>query len=263
MAILIRDQYQGSHWYTSAGEPAHQQFKKSGDGMRPTTIRDARKYHLIPSVTQVLGIMDKPGLNSWKVTQAVMATLQWPRLPNESEDAWCKRVIAMSREQVVQAADLGTEIHDALEKATNGDPYKDELRVYVQPVLDWIQEKEITFVEREKIVVSKEHGYAGTADVFFRFGNEGRGILDYKTRKTIKGKPVQKYDGQGQQLAAYAATYWGERNLKEVLAANVIISTTEPGRIEVIKHENLEDDFHAFLCCCDLWRYQKGYDPRG
>ncbi len=107
------------------------------------------------------------------------------------------------------------------------------------------------------------HGFAGTADVMFRYGGNGIGILDYKTRKTEPGKSVVAYEDQAMQLAAYAATYWGEENIGRVLAANVFISTTEPGRMEVVKHEAIERDWQAFKLVAALWRYVKGYDPRG
>ena len=108
----------------------------------------------------------------------------------------------------------------------------------------------------------RQHGFAGTADVFFRYGQQGIGILDYKTRKTKPGEKVGAYDNQAMQLAAYGATYWGEENLPRLLAANVFISTTEPGRIEVVKHPDVLRDWQAFKLVASLWRYQKGYDPR-
>jgi hypothetical protein len=64
------------------------------------------------------------------------------------------------------------------------------------------------------------------------------------------------------QLAAYAVARWGEEALESVTAANVFISTTEPGRMEVCKHENLRGEWEAFKAACVLWRRLKGYDPR-
>ena len=50
--------------------------------------------------------------------------------------------------------------------------------------------------------------------------------------------------------------------LSRVLAANVFVSTTEPGRVEVVKHANIARDWEAFKLVAALWRYVKGYDPR-
>ena len=130
-------------------------------------------------------------------------------------------------------------IHGALELAMASQPYADDLRPYVEPVLAWKRQTGIEIIDREIRLVNKAEGFAGTADVLFRYGQQGIGILDYKTRKTVPGRPVGAYDNQAMQLAAYAATYWGPENIDRVLAANVFISTTEPGRMEMVKHPDM------------------------
>jgi RecB family exonuclease len=144
----------------------------------------------------------------------------------------------------------------------NGEPYAEDLRPYIEPVLAYKQAAGIQIVEREIKLVNRAEGFAGTADVLFRFGTDGIGILDYKTRKTKPGEVVVAYDNQAMQLAAYAATYWGPENTERVWAANIFISTTEPGRVEVVQHKALARDWQAFRMVAALWRYQKGYDPR-
>jgi hypothetical protein len=263
MAILSKTKTSSSHWYREDGTPVHRLPTADGSGERPTTIRDAKRLGLYPSVTSILGVLAKPGLEKWKLDQVALATLRAPKQAEESEDYWCSRVRNVAFEQVEQAADMGTMIHGALEAAMAGEPYDPELRVYIQPVLEWKEKTGIEIVDREVRMVNKAEGYAGTADVLFRYGQNGIGILDYKTRKT---KPTEKtltaYDNQAMQLAAYAATYWGPENVERVLAANIFISTTEPGRMEVVKHPDLTRDWKAFRMVAALWRYQKGYDPR-
>jgi hypothetical protein len=262
MAVLTKTKAPAGHWYRADGTPVHRLPTADGSGERATTIKDAKRLGLFPSVTSILGILAKPGLEKWKLNQVALATLRTPKTPAESEDYWCTRVRNAAFEQVEQAADLGTMIHGALELAMAGAPYDDQLRVHIAPVLEWKAKTGIEIVERELRVVNRAHGFAGTTDVLFRFGRAGMGILDYKTRATKPGEEVQAYDNQAMQLAAYAATYWGEENIERVLAANVFISTTEPGRMEVVKHEALVRDWQAFKLVADLWRYIKGYDPR-
>lgn len=124
---------------------------------------------------------------------------------------------------------MGSSIHKALELGIAGENYNKKLDVYVVPVLKWLKETKIQLVEREKVLVNLVHGFAGTTDVLFRYEPHGIGIIDYKTRKTKPGEVVKAYDGQSMQLAAYAATYFGEDRIDEVLAANIFISSTEPG----------------------------------
>ncbi len=262
MAILTKNKVAASHWYQEDGTPVHRLPATNGSGDRPTTLRDAKRLGLYPSVTSILSVLAKPGLEKWKLDQVAIATLRILKQAEESVDYWCNRVRNAAFEQVEQAADLGTMIHGALELAMAGQPYADDLRPYVEPVMAWKQQTGIQIIDREIRLVNKTEGFAGTADVLLRFGQQGMGILDYKTRKTKAGEIVAAYDNQAMQLAAYAATYWGPENIDRVLAANVFISTTEPGRMEVVKHPNLAADWQAFRLIAELWRYLKGYDPR-
>lgn len=262
MAILSKSKTASGHWYRIDGTPVHRLPTADGQGERPTTLRDAVRLGLYPSVTSILGILAKPGLEKWKLDQVALATLRAPKQPQESDDYWCNRVRTAAFEQVEQAADLGTMIHGALEAAMAGEPYDPEFRPYVEPVLEWKARVGIQIVDREARLVNRAEGFAGTADVLFRYGQNGIGILDYKTRKTKPGENLQAYDNQAMQLAAYGATYWGPENVERILAANIFISTTEPGRMVVVKHETLARDWKAFRLVAALWRYQKGYDPR-
>jgi len=53
------------HWYTKDGEPAYTIERADGKGFRNTTLRDAKKLGLLPSVTTILGVAAKPGLQNW------------------------------------------------------------------------------------------------------------------------------------------------------------------------------------------------------
>lgn len=262
MAILTQNKIKAGHWYSPDGKPMHRMPTVRGDGDRATTIKDAKRLGLYPSVTSILGIFAKPGLDDWKLNQVALATLKCPITEGESPEYWMKRVKDVAFEQVEQAADLGSDIHEALELGMNGEPFNETLRVYVNPVLEWKRETGIVLTERELTLVNKVEGFAGTADVFFTYGKNGIGILDYKTRKTKPGEEVKAYDGQAMQLAAYAATHFGEEALDRVLAANVYISTTEPGRMSIVKHADLRKHWEAFKRAAELWRYLKEFDPR-
>ena len=263
MAVLLKSRELSSHWYGRDGSPAHRIPKKDRTGDRATTITDARRMGLLPSVTNVLGVLSKPQLEKWKMRQVALASLRVPpKSAEEPPDYFAERVIDEAFQQVEDAADLGTKIHAALEQGLAGEPYPDDLAVYVEPVFRWKAEKRIEFTARELVVTDLAAGYAGKCDVFFTFGKDGKGILDFKTKKTDPGKPADAYPEFGMQLAAYAATRYGPNALPEVLAANVVISTTEPGRMEVVKHVNLPALYDCFLHACEVWRFLKGYDPR-
>ncbi len=289
MAVLKKDQSQSSHWYRADGTPCHRLPRSRGDGLRPTTLRDARQLQLFPSVTSILGIFSKPQLDKWKMRQVALASMRLDRTDGESDDYFADRIIEEAFAQVEQAADLGSRIHDALEKHFDGVPVPDDLVTYTAPVLKWQEEKQLEFVEREKVLVNTAHGFAGTMDVACTYplggtssvssaapdsapasriadpvSRTGMGVVDFKTRKTKPGVAVTPYDGQAMQIAAYGATYWGEENLPRMFGANAFISTTEPGRLEVCAYtpQQLMAEWEVFKMACAIWRHSKGYDPR-
>lgn len=237
----------------------------SGDGMRSTTLRDARKLDLLPSVTGITNILERPGLSTWKTKEAVKSALSLQRQENESEDYFIKRAIDASMDQVEEAANLGTRIHDAIENVFDGEPVPPDLEEYVNPVIQWKKDRGVEVLHRELTLANNRHGFAGTMDVGCKWASGHMGVIDWKSRKTKPSeKKIKPYEYQGMQIAAYAATYWGEENLHLVMGANVYISTTEPGRLDVTPWmpEDLLAAWEAFKHACGLWRYSKKYDPR-
>lgn len=249
-----------SHWYSRDGVPAYTMQKKDG-GERPTTLRDARKLGLLPSVTTIFNIMAKPQLEKWKLGKAVEAALSTPRDEGEPDDRYHQRIIERSRSEVTEAAELGTRIHDAIEAAFGGVQPPEDLKPYVEPTMTYLRSLNLTEIRLEDVVVSPEFGFAGRVDLMAKFGNKNI-IIDFKTRKTREGEKVTPYEFQPMQIAAYAYAAFG--TLENVHGANVYISTTEPSRIETVayKPEQLEKEFENFVFMCALWRYTKNFDPR-
>lgn len=267
MAILFKPSDGASHWYDVDGTPVHSQPTKSG-GERPTWISDAIRLGLLPSVTNVLGVIAKPELDTWKQKQVAAACLSNPKQEDESEEYWVKRVLEEAKKPVIEAADLGSKIHEALDQALDGQTVSEDIAPYIEPVLTWFTGLGIEVVAREIVLVNPVEGYAGRVDLLFKYGKNGIGVCDWKSRKTEPGKDITPYSGQGEQLAAYAAAYWGEARLHDVLLANIYISTTEPGRYHVHKYVTEEGTsdaselYECFRAACRIWRRAKGYDPR-
>ena len=263
MAILMAKQVPSAHWYTRDGNPLHEMLKKDGEGTRATTLADARKLGLLPSVTSIIGVLDKPALANWKMDRAALAAVANPKQTDESEEYWLARVRSAAMQEAATAADIGSEVHDAIDRCLGGEEYKPGLEVYLAPVKEWLAAEKIEIIEREVVVASASEGYAGRVDAFFNDREKKFGAIDWKTRKTKPTeKKIQPYDGQAMQLAAYLAARIGAGNLNKVRAINVYISTTEPGRISVYEHADLIGEYKAFLAACHLWRHLKGYDPR-
>lgn len=260
MAILTRSTIEGSHWYTMDGESCHTMQKADGSGERSVTVTDARRLNLLPSVTNVLGVLHKPQLEQHKIASAIRTALASPKTPEESEEYYIKRIIDASKEDVRAAADLGSRIHEALDLALSNQAYSDDLAIYVKPALELIEKEQLDIHTREEILLNPEEGYAGRVDGLFDFP-EGFGVIDFKTRKTKEGRKCDPYDGQGEQLAAYAAAYY-KKDVDMAFLYNLYISTTEPGRVELYKHTYAYRLWLQFQAAATIWRGVKNYDPR-
>jgi hypothetical protein len=205
-----------AHWYRPDGEPLHSVLSAKGEP-RPTTVRDARKLGLLPSVTNVLGVINKPELVEWKMTQAVLAALTLPRLDGEGEDAFARRVVEDAQSRVRSAADFGSAFHAGAEHVAKtlevdpAGPYAAWLNLH----RDWFQANCIRVVWTERVLVSRELGYAGTADLLVEHQQHGLTLVDYKTqggqKKAESGK--RKWGG-GRGFTRPGASSWqhiGER----------------------------------------------------
>ena len=248
------------HWYDRTGQAVFEVPKAKGGGMRATTLADARKLGLYPSVTTVLGVLDKPQLTDWKLSQVSNWCHGNPPQDNEGCDSYARRATEGAFQQVTDAADLGTAIHAALEAHFKGEQVPEGYDAYVDPVAALIKREGITFLEHELRLVNAEVGYAGTTDAVIETEDGWRGILDFKSRKTKVGEKVSNWETEPMQIAAY---YVAKFNRLPEVGANLYISTTEKGRAEIVWYnpEQLQKAWQAFTCATHLWQYLKGYKP--
>lgn len=263
MAILTRSA-PTSHWYDEQGNPCHQQKCKSREGYRNTTIADARKIGLFPSVTGVLAVFDKPELDQWKVKQVAMAAIGYEPSEGESVERSVEAIIARAFQQVDDAAKIGSRIHDTLSGyLLHGTKIPKDLKVYCDPVIAYLDQipREGDWTS-EGTIVNKNHGFAGTCDLRCGLPGGDKLVLDFKTRKTNPQYSVSHRDFEPTQIAAYGHTAYGDE--ARVWGANIYVSTTEPGRVVVAKYspERIRAEWGLFRLACAIWRYLKDYDPR-
>ena len=234
-----------SHFYDENGNSCFEVETKTGKNagkMRPATIRDAKANNWYPSCTTILEVISKPSLNEWKQEQVALAArrlLGNGTLPyNLADEAFCGAVKEAAFEQVNEAADLGTNVHKALEEGLTGKPYDKTYEIYVESVRELLAKLEIIITEHELRLVNKDFKYAGTTDGVFTCP-QGYGIIDFKTCKSKKGIPMESRDTWAQQIAAYHVAKFKEMPSAlnpKIIGVNIAISTTEPGRVEAIWH---------------------------
>lgn len=246
------------HWYDSEGKEQHRIIGKNGKE-RNTNLRDAREHGYYPSVTTVMGIMDKPALTRWLVEQSLKAAWELGNLPICDYSEWRNTLREFDAErQASDAADEGTRIHGVLENhfkggITDGDNYPIVAEVLNTmgrcglPADGWLTEKSC---------VSKEHSFAGKVDL-----HSAKWIVDFKTKDGDLEK-VKCYDDQFRQLAAYREAL----GYHEAQCANIFISrdtTDEHGhpavKIVIHKPEQTEKALAEFLAINSCWQVLKGH----
>jgi len=139
------------HWYTAAyGTPCYQiPTVKDPAQSRAPDVRDARRLALVPSVTTVLDIVNRPGIQYWRMQQYLLAVRELherggllssqaieppptalaspdvlesaaaedaDELPAGLDEAQWRAVQALYYSKIGQAAELGSDVHALLER---------------------------------------------------------------------------------------------------------------------------------------------------
>lgn len=238
------------HWYKRTGEPAYTLIGKNGKE-RNTTLRDARKLDLVPSVTTILSVYPKPALVRWLIEQAYMAMATLPSKDDETPDQFIKRAKFDANEQSNNARNLGTEIHGDIEKwfAGQKDVEHKDICVALDKTLLEHFGKQSWSSERS---FSSKLGFGGKCDL-----HSPEWVIDFKT-KDFDSTMLEKtfvYDEHQLQLSAYRLGL----NVPKAKLANVFISVKEPGLIRVDIHK--DDKTELFLSLLDFWKAYKSFDP--
>jgi hypothetical protein len=168
----------------------------------PVTQKSKRRSYLIdgqklPSVTTVLGMLDKPGLMWWSERLAVEGCIELARrggLPLNPDAALGQLTRNGLRHFQVseQKADRGHLSHDDLVQFAAGrklpdlDTYAADQRGFIQGVAGFLADYRPRIVESELMVASVKHGFAGRLDSL--------GELGIKTQPN--GLPAPKGLGQ-------------------------------------------------------------------
>lgn len=247
-----------AHYYTLDGNPCYEVQAKNGN-MRATTLADARKLNLLPSVTTILKVLHKQGLVDWLIEQACLAVLTAPKLEGESLDAFVQRVLHTEKQQDQEsqvARDKGTAIHAALEDMFQGDLVDPELEQWCKPAYLEIFKRGRT-LGVETCVVGD--GYAGKVDLVQENGDVW--IWDWKTTKKL---PKAAWNEHVLQGAGYAAAYArrGTTGEGRIHTGNVYISTINPGEFIVCEHEPWEQTYmQGFRPLVQFWQFLNDYRP--
>ncbi len=239
----------GQHWYQQDGSPLYTVIGANGKE-RDTTLRDARKLNLVPSVTTIMQMAAKPGLDNYLQTQLLDAVVT---IGVHNSDFWRQSVIQKSKEHSSKAAAAGTKIHDALEQYYLGNGLTMAMHDICVPVIDLLITKFPNARWEPELSFSHKSGFGGKVDM-----SESSGIiLDFKTKDTDDITKMVPYDEHGMQTAAYAVGL----GMSGADRYNLFISTKVPGLVNLTKSEDFGRDWGMFQNLLSFWKLKNKYVP--
>jgi hypothetical protein len=216
-----------------------------------------------PSVTKVVGIMDKSGpLVGWAKRITAEAAIS-----HRSEmDGWVEMagvdgaVSLLTKAATVKrdsAADMGTRVHALADSLARGleTVVTPEEKPFVDGYLAFLTERHPTFRYSEDMVCSLRYGYAGTFDAICDIDGE-TWLIDNKTSKGI-------YPETALQLAAYAnADFIGRPGLAKQGRIPRIdrygVLWLRPEGYRLVEYAVTKETFRAFINALDLLRWREG-----
>jgi hypothetical protein len=260
MTTIIARAAESLHWYR-LDDGAPQYTVKSKDGSeRPTTLSDARKMDLVPSVTTILKMWPKPGLEVWKNEQLLLAALTLPKRPDESEKDYIARIVYDSKETGKNAAELGTRIHESIEKWYGGDKNVEHPKIasaYEEAVFNHFGCDPHEPFDAERSFANSFYG--GKVDLCCSSSLSAPNgiVLDTKSKEFDEDDEVVGYDEQCMQLAAYR----NGLGLPKARCANVFVSRNKPGLVRVVEwtQQELEKSWKMFSLLVQLWRIKNNF----
>jgi hypothetical protein len=166
---------------------------------------DGRKF---PSVTSILNVLNKPQLVNWAaritrdfIKQEFFALRRADSLKDlDLDDLLAKSAVEHDRVRNA-AAEYGIAVHSSIASYVGNKSDIDRNDPVIIAFRKWQDSALFEPIASEKLVFSREHGFAGTADLIGSI-NGRLALLDIKTGRGV-------YPEYQLQLAAYAVA-WGE-----------------------------------------------------
>lgn len=254
---------ESGHWYKRDGTPAYTIVGKNGRE-RNTTLRDARAFGLLPSVTTITGKAAAPALEIWKTKQVLLSALTIPRVAGESEEAFIERIMVDSRTEAVEAAARGTVIHGAIEQTMLKQEPAADLRPFADAAIAALDDRFPGATWSNEKSFASPLGFGGKVDLHSPagFGSTDGIVVDYKTKEPSAMANVKCYDNHFMQIAAYRHGL----GLPRARGANMFVSRQrspfEPVQVVLIEHdpEDLERGWRMFEALLAFYYAQTGLE---
>jgi hypothetical protein len=246
--------------------------------------KSGRWYEIIPgdpypSVTTILGIVNKPAIGPWMAKMERLAVMS---VAADMYEEMNKALVARSnitrdvylslldsrigkaragQKDMEAAGEIGSQAHAMIEWQIRKDigqkpgkaPDISERALWAfMAYEDWARSVELLPLRSEQVVFSHQHRYAGTMDLLAWVVREGKrqlALIDFKTGKAV-------YSEAYLQLSAYrqALIEMGLETADVCMVLRLPKIYTDP-EFEVVEVTDMDTHFKAFLSARDLWQW--------
>ncbi len=196
-------------------------------------------------VTSICAVLNKPFLAQWR-----------GRVGNVEADKAMR-----------EGAAFGTRLHEALyqfaKNPTAGGWAHDlapDLEPHAEAFLTWWWGNVQTVIGAERLLVSRQFGYAGTTDLVCVLKSGETAIVDWKSSKAYPRHDPQPDIAWRLQLAAYAAALYEQDGLKATQRLVVQLPNDQAGScyVHVFDAASQPKDFLTFRSLLFVHKWQEG-----
>jgi hypothetical protein len=204
--------------------------------------------NLVPSVTTILQVAARPGLDAWKQEQTILACLTLPKIDGESEADYISRIKQDAKAQAEKAAEKGTQIHAWVQMGFEDKGIPPEgLPFYVAAYAELLKEcGKQTWIPEHSFATPL---YGGKIDL-----HDDEYLIDVKTTEKDL-ETIKTWDEHAMQLAAYDYGLNGCLRKCGILYINSIEATA---RLLFIKREEIERGMKCFDALLQFWYSKTG-----
>jgi hypothetical protein len=213
---------------------------------------------LVPSVTNILSMLNKPALVGWAAREvATLAATMRDVLPDMTHEEVVDVLKGAATRTGNRAGSRGTDIHEWLEESLHGrrpPELTGQAVEYVDAAQDWLTRMAPTVITTETTMFSP--AYAGTADAVVQMGGQVW-LIDFKTSKAVYGEAAL-------QLAALAnGTIWhdGTAQVQTVPIDRLgVVRIGRGGVWELQEVVNTASHYATFIALLEVWHWHHTRD---
>lgn len=195
--------------------------------------------NILPSVTQVLDIVNKPYLCLWYGKLGI------------------KKATALK-----EAAGLyGRNVHAGIEAHITNTPVQLELspieKTSIESALEWVETSSFQPIKVEFSYTSDNLGFGGTCDAigYFKPDSEHLYVIDWKTSNNMGST-------YGMQLAAYAMLFQESSKYEEPMSGGILHISKKRKGVEFHEFPDLSGYKKAFLAALKLYNHVRAEEAR-